>query len=97
MLCHQPVYFEEVNLERYGYSTPLSDFTQPFMSAGLFFGGVSVLPYMITAEPVWQTTYSLGEYRPGNCVPNQIQWPPWDAKAAAVEAAAVTGAAFVIP
>ena len=97
MLCHQPLYFEEVNLERYGYSTPLTYFTQPFVSAGRFFVSVPALPYMMTAEPVWQTTYTLGEYRPGSCVPNQMQWLPWDVKAAAVEATVVTGAAFVIP
>jgi hypothetical protein len=97
MLCHQPLYFEEVNLERYGYSTPLSDLTQPFVSAGRFFATVPVLPYLTTAEPVWQTNSTLGEYRPGSCVPNQIQWPPLDVKAAAVEATAVTGAALLIP
>ena len=94
-LYHRPLYFEEVNLERYGYSCcPLG---QPLISGARFFTTVPILPYKMAVEPICECTYSLGHYRPGSCAPNRIHWIPLRPKAGAVEAAAVTGLIFAIP
>ena len=42
-LCHKPLYFEEVALERYGHTVGLG--LQPVVSAAHFFLTVPVLPY----------------------------------------------------
>jgi hypothetical protein len=93
-MCHRPLYFEQVNLERYGYSWGPA---QPLLSAAHFFGTVPVLPYLMGAEPCHECIYTLGHYRPGSYVPYHIYRPPLSLKGAAVEAAVVTGLIIAIP
>src|SRR5262249_35980113 len=50
--CHGPLYFEEVNLERYGYSFGV---LQPAVSGAHFFGTLPLLPYKMAVD------------RPGTC------------------------------
>ena len=65
--CHKPLYFEEVQLERYGHSAgPL---VQPILSGAHFFGNVAMLPYKMGLNPPNECQYSLGYYRPGDCAP----------------------------
>lgn len=92
--CHGPLYFEEVNLERYGYSCGL---LQPAASAAHFFTTLPLLPYKMAVERPGTCIYTLGHARPGSYTPFQIHRPPlrWDA--ALVEGAAVTGLIFLIP
>jgi hypothetical protein len=45
---HRPLYFEEVNLERYGYGC--CDCLQSAASAAHFFGTVPALPYCMAAD-----------------------------------------------
>lgn len=66
---HRPLYFEEVNLERYGY-TPSYTF-QPLISAARFFATIPALPYKMVVERPRRCTYTLGHYRPGNCAPRR--------------------------
>jgi hypothetical protein len=92
---HYPLYFEEVNLERYGYQChPLA---QPFVSGAHFFLTVPTLPYQMTVHPPKECIYTLGHYRPGSCAPWQRNRLPWDPRAAAVEAGVVVGLVFLIP
>jgi hypothetical protein len=92
---HHPLYFEEVNLERYGYQChPLA---QPFVSGAHFFLTVPTLPYQMTVHPPQECIYTLGHYRPGSCAPWQRNRLPWDPRAAAVEAGVVVGLVFLIP
>jgi hypothetical protein len=92
---HHPLYFEEVNLERYGYQChPLA---QPFVSGAHFFLTVPTLPYQMTVHPPKECIYTLGHYRPGSCAPWQRNRLPWDPRAAAVEAGVVVGLVFLIP
>ena len=57
-LCHRPLYFEEVNLERYGYmccdhrskAIPAA-IVQPVLSGAHFFATVPILPYKMVVEP----------------------------------------------
>ena len=93
-LCHQPLYFEETNLERHGFS---AGGVQPLVSGARFFGTVGMLPYSMVVDPPDKCRYTLGHYRPGSPVPPHINSIPcrWDA--ATVQAAAVTAAFIAIP
>jgi hypothetical protein len=93
-LIHQPLYFEDINLERYGYSFGVA---QPFVSAVRFFSRIPLLPYAMTVHPPWKAEYALGYWRPGSPAPYVHQVPPPSAHGALVEAAVVTGLFFVIP
>ncbi|RIK78228.1 MAG: hypothetical protein DCC67_11795 [Planctomycetota bacterium] len=94
-LCHGPLYFEEVNLERYGYQCHPA--VQPLLSGAHFFLTVPTLPYQMTVHPPRECIYTLGHYRPGSRVPWQRQRLPWDARGATVEAAVAVGLVFLIP
>jgi hypothetical protein len=102
--CHRPLYFEEVNLERYGYlfcddrcgGVP-AGLVQPVLSGAHFFATVPLLPYTITAEPPCECIYTLGEYRPGSPVPYQIHRLPLRPLAGGAEACAITGLIFAVP
>jgi hypothetical protein len=65
---HQPLYFEEINAERYGYQC--NWVAQPFVSTAHFFGTLPALPYLMTVNCPRECVYTLGNYRPGSC-------PPW--------------------
>jgi hypothetical protein len=94
-LCHGPLYFEEVNLERYGYQCHGA--VQPLVSGAHFFLTVPTLPYQMTVHPPRECIYTLGHYRPGSRVPWQRHRLPWDARAAAVQAGVTVGLIFLIP
>ncbi len=93
--CHQPLYFEEVNLERYGYGC--RPCLQPLASGAHFFLTVPALPYKMVVNPPRECVYTLGYYRPGDRVPWQRNYLPWDTRAAAVEAGVAVGLVFLIP
>jgi hypothetical protein len=93
--CHRPLYFEEINLERYGYGCGCC--LQPLASAAHFFGTVPALPYCMAAECPHECVYTLGHYRPGSCPPWRCHWPPADPLAAAAEGGVWTGMIFLIP
>jgi len=94
-LCHKPLYFEEMALERYGHTC--CECFQPLVSAAHFFGTVPLLPYKMTLEPPCECVYALGYYRPGSCAP-RICYPfPIRCDAAAVESGAVLGLILLVP
>jgi len=94
-LCHRPLYFEQINLERHGYGCcePL----QPLASAAHFFATVPALPYCMAVECPCECVYTLGHYRPGSCPPWRRHWPPFSPLAAAAEGGVWTGMVFLIP
>ena len=93
--CHKPLYFEQWNFERYGHSVhPVAD---PFLSAGHFFTSAAFLPYKMGVELPWECIYPLGYYRPGDCAPWTVPAPAMSLRGAALEAAALTGAYFILP
>jgi hypothetical protein len=94
-LYHRPLYFEEVNAERYGYS--ICPVLQPAVSGAQFFTTVPILPYKMSVQRPRECVYVLGHYRPGSVVPYQFQRLPVDAKAGVVEAGVITGLIFAIP
>ena len=64
-LCHKPLYFEDIELERYGQTC--SPLFQPIISATKFYLALPILPYMMGLEPPCECIYPLGYYRPGSC------------------------------
>jgi len=94
-LAHRPTYFEDLNLERYGNS--VCPVLQPAISGARFAAAAALLPYNMTVHRPRECIYMLGYCRPGNKAPNLAYRPPLQLDAAAVEAAAITGAVFIIP
>lgn len=62
--CHNPLYFEQVWVERYGQT--ISPCFQPVLSAGHFYGDLMTLPVRMTLECPSSCRYGLGYYRPGS-------------------------------
>ncbi|MCA9172252.1 MAG: hypothetical protein KDB23_31520, partial [Planctomycetales bacterium] len=94
-LCHKPLYFEEVALERYGHSA--EPVTQAFLSGAHFFGNIFFLPYKMGLNPPNECQYSLGYYRPGSCAPWLLPAVPLDARAARMQVGAITGGLTLLP
>ena len=90
--CHKPLYFEDVQLERYGHSW--NPVLQPFVSGAHFFVSVPLLPYKMGLRPPNECVYTLGYYRPGNCAPYMFEPIPLSLRAAASQAAGMTAFAF---
>jgi hypothetical protein len=93
-LCHQPLYFEEVNVERSGYGRGV---LQPVLSGAHFFGTVPLLPYLLTAERPWACVCTLERERPGSYAPYRVHYPPLSVRALAVEAGVAAGMVFALP
>ncbi len=94
-ICHKPLYFEQVQLERYGHSW--GPFVQPVMSGAHFFGTIPILPYKMGIRTPTECVYTLGYYRPGSCAPYMIDPIPFTWRAALFETGAVTGISFAVP
>lgn len=92
---HYPLYFEDVQLERYGHTYP--HLLQPFVSGAKFSAQLLGLPYSMTIDPLCKHMYTLGYYQPGDCAPYLHYQIPFNAHAAAVTGAFYTGMFFLIP
>ena len=58
--AHSPLYFEEVNLERYGSEFPFP-FAQAWISGMHFYTHIPLLPYTVAAQKPWEEKYVLGQ------------------------------------
>ncbi len=94
-LCHKPLYFEEVNLERYGHTA--GPFLQPVISSAHFFVNIAVLPYKMGVHSPSECQYALGYYRPGDCAPWIVPPVPISLRGGLYEAAFLTGGILLIP
>lgn len=92
---HRPLYFEEVNAERYGY-TP-SYLFQPVISAGRFFATIPALPYKMAIDHPRECKYTLGHYRPGSCNPWRRHQLPRKLSASAVEVGFIAAMILIFP
>ena len=92
-LCHKPLYFENIQLERYGHSR--GPFMQPVHSAFHFFGSILFLPYKTAINPPNECQYSLGFYRPGNCAPWLLDPIPFSRDGIRRQALTSVGLAFI--
>ncbi|MDA7979326.1 MAG: hypothetical protein MPJ50_11230 [Pirellulales bacterium] len=94
-ICHKPLYFEDVPLERYGHSHGM--FTQPFVSGAHFFATIPALPYKMGIHHPTDCMYPLGYYRPGSCAPKLLYPLPLSWRGALYQGAASTGMVFLLP
>jgi hypothetical protein len=92
-LCHKPLYFEDVQLERYGHMA--GPWVQPFASCANFFLTIPILPYKMGLETPNECVYALGYYRPGSCAPYLLDPLPVSVRAALFETSAWVAGAFV--
>jgi hypothetical protein len=70
--CYQPLYFEEVNLERYGRSWGIF---QPYVSAVHFYRQIHRLPYYMFSQPARRCTYHAHWALPGYRIPCRERRP----------------------
>ena len=94
-LCHHPLYFEDVNLERYGHTR--GPILEPVVQSAHFFANIAVLPYKMGVHCPSECQYALGYYRPGNCSPWINPPVPISARGAIAQAATMTGMFWLIP
>jgi hypothetical protein len=94
-LCHKPLYFEEIQLERSGHEWGPA--IQPVLSTAHFFTNVAFLPYKMAINPMNECQYALGHYRPGSCAPWSIEPIPLSLKGLAAQSAAIGGAVTILP
>lgn len=90
-----PLYFEQVNLER--YQTNLPPCAIPLVSYAHFLGSVPTLPYQAGYKHPTDRSYTLGHWRPGDSVPHRIHWTPMTKRGLLYQGAASTGAVFLLP
>ena len=94
-LCHKPLYFEDIQLERYGHSAgPLR---QPLRSTAHFFSRLAFLPYQGGIHPPNECVYALGYYRPGDCAPWLVDPIPISLRGAARQSLSALGTAVIYP
>lgn len=92
--CHNPLYFEDPNLERCGQSKGC---LTTACSMVHFTAMTSILPYLTTADPPRSCVAALPDCPTCHSFASDAYFPEWSWKAATVQAAAVTGLVFVIP
>lgn len=93
---HQPLYFEQPMLERYGHHVH-GNCVQSVISAAHFFGSIPLLPYKLGANPPLSCDYTLGHWRPGNCNPRTRFIPEVSTRGLVSQSLFVTGTAFFVP
>jgi hypothetical protein len=94
-VCHKPLYFEDVELERYGHTA--GPVKQVALSGAHFFGNIFFLPYHLGLNPPNECQYALGYYRPGNCAPWLVPAVPLNARAFRMQVGTLTGGIALIP
>lgn len=94
-LCHSPLYFEDVNLERYGHTH--GPICEPIVQSAHFFANIAVLPYKMGVHSPKECQYALGYYRPGSCAPWIVPPVPISARGALTQGAVMTGLFWLIP
>jgi hypothetical protein len=81
--CHNPVYFDDEQLERYGHSW--GPVKQTAVSAVQFFATVPLVPYFMGVYPPNECIYDLGQYQPGSCAPYYLDPLPLSVRGALYE------------
>jgi len=94
-LCHKPLYFENIQLERYGHTH--GPIMQPVHSVAHFFVRLVTLPYHTALHPANECQYALGLYRPGDCAPWLKDPIPLSLSGARRQAAVTGGWIAILP
>jgi hypothetical protein len=93
-LSFGPLYIDNPNLERYGYSHGV---LEPAFSTFHFFSHVVALPYLVATYPPNHEIYTLGYYRPGSYTPYRRRRPPLTLRGVLAEGALVCTFLLGIP
>lgn len=86
--AYHPLYFEDKNVERYGWDAGIF---QPVLSAGKFYLDLALLPYNVGAQLPWSLEYNAGYALPGDPEPYRIYWPKLSCTGATLESLTVLG------
>ena len=93
-LCHRPLSFEDVSLERYGH-TKQPELAESLLAGSRYFGRLAILPYKMGVDCPHDCEYAAGFARPGNCARPVKEHLPASAKGLLFESLAVSGIVFV--
>lgn len=93
---HNPLYFENPALERYGH-VHYGDWAEPLFSMGRFTAQLVGLPYQMALDSACKRQYALGWYRPGDFAPKKLYQVPLNARAAATSVGVYTGLFLLVP
>lgn len=91
---HQPLYFEDPNLERCGAGFGI---LTEAVSAIRFFGRIPLAPYMAASQSPHDCVQSLGECKVCERYGKRAYLPPPTENALALEAAVIVGLVFLLP
>lgn len=90
-----PLYFEDVMLERHGHER--LGCMQPIASGARFFATVPMLPYLMAVRDPSDCDYHLGYYQVGSYAPPLFQRPPYERRAALIQAGFIGGMIAIFP
>ena len=93
-IYHQPLYFENPNLERCGQS---SGGLTEFVSVTKFAAQISVLPMQAAAQPPCRTVLALPDCPAGSRFTTCQLMPPVNSTTVAFQSAVIIGLIFLIP
>jgi hypothetical protein len=94
IVCYRPLYFEDLNSERYGWDACLF---QPFLSTGKFYLDTLMLPYNMGVLSPCDCECNTGYYLPGTPVPYMCYVPPLSWKGILYQSAAIAIPAAIWP
>ncbi|MFP6753345.1 MAG: hypothetical protein VB855_16810 [Pirellulaceae bacterium] len=94
-LCKLPGYFEDEELERYGFTA--GPWIQPFRSGAHFLTDLAIVPYRAGIHPYNECIYTLGVFRPGSPAPTIRPGFPISIKGGLWQAGVITGGFYLFP
>lgn len=94
-MAHNPLYFEDIMLERHGQSA--YPYLQPYLSGARLLGQTAMLPYQMTLNGPCEAVSNLGRYRPGSPAPCLRQRLPYDVRALRNQLLTTGAAAALLP
>lgn len=93
-LCHRRLYFEQLNMERYGWDL---GYFGPLVSTSVFFKDVALLPYKMGTQPCRCYECSSGKCLPGDPVPLLLYPPELSLTGLLAEGAAIATLLVLFP
>ena len=90
-----PLYFEDPMLERHGHERFPA--LTPITSGARFFATIPLLPYLGAVQEPCDCVYTLGQFRAGSCAPTLLKRPPYERRAAIIQAATTAGISIGFP
>lgn len=93
-VCHGKLLFEDRNAERYGWEIGM---LQPFISGGLFFADLALLPCRLAKTPCDKGECSAGHCLPGDPVPFRLYPPEITTTGTLAEAAVILALVVIFP